>query len=292
MEHKHDVVVGVDGSPESLAAVDWAAWDAARRGRRLHIVHAYAWPVVHPPLGARRTPELDELVRHAADTIVAAAVARARAVSSQLPITTETPCEPAGAALVHASAWAGTVVVGSRGLGGFGGLLLGSVGAQVAAHAAGPVVVVRRGEPADAVEAGRVVVGIDGSHDAEHALRFAFEQASFRGVGLTTVHTYRWPESTGPGDMLPLVYDTEDLLDDERRALAESVCGWADKYPDVDVRRRTVRGAPAPILRRLSHGAELMVVGSRGCGGFTGLLLGSVSQALIHHAACPVAVVR
>ncbi|GAA1535328.1 universal stress protein [Dactylosporangium maewongense] len=292
MEHKHDVVVGVDGSPESLAAVDWAAWDTARRGRRLHIVHAYAWPVAHPSLGARRTPALDELVRHAADTVVDTAVARARTVSSQLPITTDTPIEPAAAALVHASGWAGTVVVGSRGLGGFGGLLLGSVGAQVAAHAAGPVVVVRQGEPAGAVEAGRVVVGVDGSHDAEHAMRFAFEQASFRGVGLTAVHTYRWPESTGPGDMLPLVYDTEDLLDDERRALAESVCGWADKYPDVDVRRRTVRGGAASVLRRLSHGAELMVVGSRGRGGFTGLLLGSVSQALIHHAACPVAVVR
>ncbi|MET7423675.1 universal stress protein [Dactylosporangium sp. NPDC005555] len=292
MEHKHDVVVGVDGSPESLAAVDWAAWDAARRGRRLHILHAYAWPVVYPPLAAYRTPALDKVVRDAAETVVGAAVARARTVASQLPITTATPFEPAGAALVHASEWAGTVVVGNRGLGGFSGLLLGSVGVQVATHAACPVVVVRPGDTTDAGEADRVVVGVDGSHDADRAMRFAFEQASFRGVGLTAVHTYIWPDATGPGDMLPLVYDTDDLLDDERRALAESICGWADKYPDVDVRRRTVRGGAAMVLKRLSHGAELMVVGSRGMGGFTGLLLGSVSQALLHHAACPVAVVR
>ncbi|MFF5234883.1 universal stress protein [Dactylosporangium sp. NPDC000521] len=295
MEQKHDVVVGVDGSPESLAAVDWAAWDAARRGRRLHIIHACAGPVADLPLDARQTPALDEIVRHAAETVVDIAVARARTVTSQLPITTATPFEHAGVALIDASGWAGTVVVGSRGLGGFSGLLLGSVGVQLAAHAAGPVVVVRRGDPTDAGEAGeagRVVVGVDGSGDTEHTLRFAFEQASYREAGLTAVHTYVWPHATGPGAMLPLVYDADDLFDDERRALMEMIGGWADKYPDVDVRHCTVRGNPAPVLKRLSHGAELMVVGSRGRGGFTGLLLGSVSQALIHHAACPVAVVR
>ena len=171
------------------------------------------------------------------------------------------------------------IVVGSRGLGGFSGLLLGSVGVQLAAHAGCPVVVVRRDGRADGPEAGRVVVGVDGSHDADRAMRFAFEQASFRGVGLTAVHTYIWPDSTGPGDMLPLVYDEDDLRDDERRLLAESVAGWTDKFPDVDVRRSVVRGTAAGVLTHLSHGAELLVVGSRGRGGFTGLLLGSVSQA-------------
>lgn len=292
MENQFDVVVGVDGSTESMAAVEWAAADAARRHRRLQIVHAYAWPVVYPPLGVHPTPSLDKAVRHAAERIVNSAVARARAVSADLSITTANPVQLAAAALLEASQRADTVVVGSRGLGGFSGLLLGSVGVQLAAHAMCPVVVVRRAAGTGGPEAGRVVVGVDGSHDAGHAMRFAFEQASFRGVGLTTVHTYLWPASTGPGDMLPLVYDEDDLRDDERRLLAESVSGWTDKYPDVDVRRSIVRGSAAGVLTHLSHGAELLVVGSRGRGGFTGLLLGSVSQALIHHAACPVAVVR
>jgi nucleotide-binding universal stress UspA family protein len=292
MENQFDVVVGVDGSQESLLAVDWAAADAARRHRQLQIIHAYAWPVVYPPLGAHRTVALDKAVRLSAEQVVNAAVARARAVAPELSIRTAMPVQLATAALLAASERADTVVVGNRGLGGFSGLLLGSTGVQLAAHAACPVIVVRAARAVDGPEAGRVIVGVDGSHDADRAVRFAFEQASFRGVGLTAVHTYLWPDSTGPGDMLPLVYDSEDLLDDERRALAESVSGWADKYPDVDVRRSTVRGGAATVLRHLSPGAELLVVGSRGRGGFGGLLLGSVSQAVIHHAACPVAVVR
>ncbi len=293
MEHQFDVVVGVDGSQESMAAVEWAAADAARRHRGLRIVHAYAWPVVYPPLGTHPTPAWDKAIRQAAEHIVGSAVAHARAVASGLTITTATPGQLAAAALLDATKRADAVVVGSRGLGGFTGLLLGSVGVQLAAHADCPVVVIRHGGGGgDGAEAGRVVVGIDGAHDAGRTMRFALEQASFRGIGLTAVHTYLWPDPTGPGDMLPLVYDEEDLRADERRALAESVTGWADKYPDVDVRQSTVRGGAAAVLTRLSRDAELLVVGSRGRGGFAGLLLGSVSQALIHHAACPVAVVR
>ncbi|WP_327002192.1 universal stress protein [Dactylosporangium sp. NBC_01737] len=274
MEHQVNVVVGVDGSAQSMEAVEWAAADAARRHRRLQIIHAC------PPHGAHPAPALDE------------AVARARAVSAELSITTSAPVQPAAVALLDASRWADTVVVGSRGLGGFGGLLLGSVGGQLAAHGACPVVVVRGDGRAGGPEAGRVLVGVDGSHDTDRAMRFAFEQASFRGAGLTAVHTYVWPGSTGPGDILPLVYDEDDLRDDERRLFAEAVAGWTDKFPDVDVRWCNVRGGAAGVLTRLSHGAELLVVGSRGRGSFTGLLLGSVSRAMLHHAACPVAVVR
>lgn len=293
MEQQSEVVVGVDGSPESMTAVEWAALDAARRHRRLHVVHAYAWPVVYPPLGAQQTPALRKAIREAAERVVDAAVARAGQAAAGVPVTTTLAVEPAATALLHAAQHADSVVVGSRGLGGFTGLLLGSVGVQLAAHAPCPAVVVRRaGEDSPGPEAGRVVVGLDGSHEADRAMRYALEQASFRGVGLTAVHTYMWPDTTGPGDMMPLVYDRADLRDDERRALAESVAGWADKFPDVEVRQSTVRGGAAGVLTRLSHGAELLVVGSRGRGGFTGLLLGSVSQAVIHHAGCPVAVVR
>ncbi|UWZ34156.1 universal stress protein [Dactylosporangium roseum] len=287
------VIVGVDGSPDSLRAVDWAAADALRRHRPLRIVHAFLWPAVYPPPALPVPPQLyEQTMREAAQQILDEAVTRARTVAPALDVGTDMPIQQAAAALVAASRHAATVVVGNRGLGGFTGLLLGSVGVELAAHAACPVVVVRHTDRPPGPEAGRVLVGVDGSHDAERALRFAFEQASFRGTGLTAVQVGPRPGTTGPDDLLPLVHDEETLQDFELRALAESVTGWVEKYPDVDVRRVAVRGRAAEVLTELSAGAELLVVGSRGRGGFTGLLLGSVSQAVIQHAACPVAVVR
>ncbi|WP_238012284.1 universal stress protein [Dactylosporangium sp. AC04546] len=287
------VVVGVDGSPDALRAVEWAAADAARRHRPLRIVHACVWPTVYAPMALPGPPALfEETMREAAEQIIDEAVTLARVVAPALEVSTEVPVKQPTAALVEASRHACAVVIGNRGLGGFTGLLLGSVGIQLAAHASCPVVVVRQADRPAGAEAGRVVVGVDGSHDAARALAFAFEQASFRGVGLTAVQAYRWPSSTGPGDLMPLVYDPAELRDDEDRALAEAIGGWAGKYPDVDVRRAAASGRPAEVLTELSAGAELVVVGSRGRGGFAGLLLGSVSQAVIHHAACPVAVVR
>ncbi|MEV0133281.1 universal stress protein [Dactylosporangium sp. NPDC050688] len=283
------VVVGVDGSPDSLDAVEWAAADATRRQRPLRVVHAFPWPAAFPPVPRHL---YEQAMRDNAEHILRAAVARARAVAPEVAISADTPVQQAAAALVAASQHASTVVVGNRGLGGFTGLLAGSVGVELAAHAACPVVVVRHADRPPGPEAGRVIAGVDGSQDAERALRFAFEQASFRGVGLTAVLAYLWPDSTGPGEMLPLVYDQDNLRDDERRALVESLAGWAERYPDVDLRTAAVRGRPAAVLTERSAGAELLVVGSRGRGGFTGLLLGSVSQAVIRHAACPVAVVR
>lgn len=286
------VVVGVDGSPDSLFAVEWAAADAQRRHRPLRIIHAFLWPMIYPPLAAPPSAVYEQAMRDAADSILRTAADRARAVAPDVRVTAELAVQQPAAALIAASRHAALTVVGNRGLGGFGGLLVGSVGVQVAAHAAGPVVVVRHSSVPPGREAGRVVVGIDGSTAADAALGFAFEQASFRGVGLSAVHAYLWPASTDPGDMLPLVYDQDDLRDEERRVLAEAVAGWAGKYPDVDVREVIVRGRTGAALRELSAGAELLVVGTRGHGGFTGLLLGSVSQAAIHHSACPVAVVR
>ncbi|WP_426512795.1 universal stress protein [Dactylosporangium sp. McL0621] len=292
MVPEHSVVVGVDGSRPSLDAVAWAAADASRRGRPLHILHAYVWPEVYAPMAAPVLGPYEQGLREVGAETLAAAENRARSVAPGIPLTTGTPVQSPVPALLNASEHAGVVVVGHRGLGGFAGLLLGSVGVQLAAHAACPVVIVRSDERPDGPEAGRVVVGVDGSNDADRALHFAFEQASYRGVGLTAVLAYLWPASTGPADMLPLPYDAGALREDERRALAESTSGWAEQYPGVDFRLVAVSGRSAPVLIERTAGAELVVVGSRGRGGFTGLLLGSVSQAVIHHAACPVAVVR
>lgn len=121
-----------------------------------------------------------------------------------------------------------------------------------------------------------VVVGVDGSKS-----------------GLVAVHAWTHPVSTGPGDMLPLVYDVNGVEAEEQRVLAESVAGWCDRYPEVPVAHRLVRGPTrTTLIDESARGAPLLVVGARGRDGFAGLLLGSVSQAVLHHAGCPVAVIR
>ncbi|WP_433605937.1 universal stress protein [Dactylosporangium sp. CA-139114] len=292
MVPQQSVVVGIDGSRPSLDAVAWAAADAARRNLPLHIVHAFVWPMLYTPIAAPVIVPYERGMHDVAAQILALAEDRARAVAPDVRLTTALQMQPPAQALLEAAEHARVLVVGNRGHGGFTGLLLGSLGVQLAAHAACPVVIVRHDDRPAGPEARRVVAGVDGSHDTEPALRFAFEQAASRGVGLTAVLAYLWPVSTGPGDLMPLAYDPDILREQERCTLAESTAGWIEKYPDVDFRSSVVPGRAAAKLAELSAGAEMLVVGSRGRGGFTGLLLGSVSQAVIHHAACPVAVTR
>ncbi|WP_037891651.1 universal stress protein, partial [Streptomyces viridochromogenes] len=177
------------------------------------------------------------------------------------------------------------------GLSRFGTLLLGSTAGHLAAHAACPVLVVR-GRPAPA---GPVLLAVDGSPAAHGAVEFAFAQASLHGTDLVALHA--WSTHTeraydGPGDPPFVTYDEDRLRDEEQRVLAEALGGLGERYPDVTVHRRLVRGRIRHTLIEASADAGLVVVGARGRGGFTGLLLGSVSQALLHHAHCPVAVVR
>jgi nucleotide-binding universal stress UspA family protein len=188
--------------------------------------------------------------------------------------------------LVAESRQAQLVVVGDRGLGGFTGLLLGSVAVGLAAHAASPVAVVRGAAPSPD---GQVVVGVDGSPTSEAALAAAYEAAAARRVRLVAVHT--WWDFLIDTTLAPLL-DWEAIEGDEHVLLAERLAGWAEKYPDVEVRRVVARDKPAHSLLQQATGAQLVVVGSRGRGGFAGLLLGSVSHSLLHHAPCPVLVVR
>ncbi len=131
-----------------------------------------------------------------------------------------------------------------------------------------------------------------GSAASDNAVGFAFEEAAYRGAALTALHTWTHPVAGEPGDMPPLVYDADRLEADEARVLIEALGGWRDKYPDVTVHRRLIRGHVRRTLIETSSRAQLVVVGSRGRSGFAGLLLGSVSQAVLHHAACPVAIIR
>ncbi|MDF3148806.1 universal stress protein, partial [Streptomyces sp. T21Q-yed] len=189
------------------------------------------------------------------------------------------------------SCTASLVVVGSRGLSRFGSLLLGSTAGHLAAHAACPVLVVR-GRPNPG---GPVLLAADGSPAARGAVEFAFAQASLHGTDLIALHA--WNTRTeraydSPADPPVVTYDEDRLRDEEQRVLTEALDGLGEKYPDVSVDRRLVRGRIRHTLIEASAEAGLVVVGARGRGGFAGLLLGSVSQALLHHAHCPVAVVR
>lgn len=290
------VVVGVDGSPDSTRAVQWAAADAARRKRPLHLLHAHEWPALaYPAAGLALPVAYETQTPDAVARMLQEATLQARDVDADLQITTESTIQLCVPAHLAASKHASLVVVGNRGLGGFAALLVGSTGAELAAHATCPVVIVRyREHPdrSDGTNTGRVVVGIDGSHDATDALGFAFEQAAFRDSGLTAVHAYQWQVAGQPDGIAPLAHGPDAVRDGERRALVETLAGWQEKYPQVDVRLDTVRGRAGGVLTAASAGAQLLVVGARGRGGFAGLLLGSVSQAAVHHAPCPVAVVH
>lgn len=285
------VVVGTDGSESSLEAVAAAALEARRRGTALRVVHAFAWPVPHHPLGGPpQFPDAD--MRALTDPLTARAVERARTVAPHVPVSRTVAAGDALTVLAGQSRAAQLVVVGSRGTGGFGGLLLGSTGVGLAAHARCPVLVVRgRPDPT-----GPVLLGVDGSPAAADAVAFAFDEAAVRGTGLVALHawtTWNVPVPPPPEDpALPYAYERGMLAQDEERLLAEALAGGAERYPHVRVERRPVREATRPALIDASGQAQLLVVGARGRGGFTGLLLGSVSQAVLHHAHCPVAVVR
>jgi nucleotide-binding universal stress UspA family protein len=284
---KAPVVVGVDGSAPSLAAVDVAAREAVLRDRPLTVVHAFSWPYVGVPVGLTPLGPLNGDRLRAAERVVRQAVHRAETAAPGVVVDGDAVIGSPAGALVERSRTAALVVVGHRGIEGFPGLLVGSVASQVAAHSAAPVLVVRgRPDPT-----GEILLAVDGSPRSDRAVGFAFEEAALRGAMLTALHTWTHPKPAEPGDMLPLVYDIPEVEAEEARVLTEALAGWHDKYPDVTVRRRLVRARTRPTLVEESSRAQLVVVGTRGHGGFAGLLLGSVSQAALHHSHCPVVIV-
>ncbi|WP_433353376.1 universal stress protein [Micromonospora saelicesensis] len=279
------IVVGVDGSPPSLHALDWATREAVARHRPLRIVHAFQWPLINELMGPPAVGPPDAGLQHAAEQILSAAADRARAAAPTLQVSTDLPADVPAAALIDASHDVDLVVVGHRGLGGFTGLLLGSVGVQTAAHAACPVIVLRDSDaghsPGTSDPArGQVVVGVDDSDLSSLAVDFAFAHAALHGTGVVAVHAHRTAVAAPDGP------------EGRARMLTDALAGYRDKYPNVPVLERLVHGRPGAVLIAESAGATLTVVGSRGRGGFGGLLLGSTSQDVLHHASSPVAIVR
>ncbi|WP_169982549.1 MULTISPECIES: universal stress protein [unclassified Microbispora] len=279
------IVVAVDGSKPATAALEWAADDARRRGAALRIVHVREpWAHEYP---FHAVEGFAQSYSEFCEGVLAAAAARAREIAPDLEVTTELAEGTVVETLRAGSSGAGALVVGSRGLGGFSGLVLGSVGLGLAGHAEIPVVVVRKPHRDEYHE---VVVGFDGSPHSEAALEFAFEEARARHGRVHAVYAWEMPTfspfAVGYGPVL------EEIYENESRAARLRLAPWRDKHPDVPLVESAVCGHPVPALADASLVADLVVVGSRGLGGVHGALIGSVSHAVLHRAHCPVAVVR
>ncbi|MFF3934710.1 universal stress protein [Streptomyces phaeofaciens] len=265
----HLIVVGVDGSSTSLTAVEAAATAAARRGAALRVVHADV--PVKPRLVV---PD------PASRTLVHEAAVHALDVAPEVAVTTAVVTGDAVHVLEAESRAADLIVVGSRGVGGIRGLLLGSTPVSLAAHSHCPVMTVREGHRTSG-DAGPVVLGVDGSPDGDEAVDVAFAEAARRQAELVAVHAWQ-PDEDSPG----IARESAEQL------LARAIAGRTDSCPDVTVRRDPAVGRAREVLLEASEPAQLLIVGARGRGGVAGLFLGSVSQAMMTHAHCPVVIVR
>lgn len=276
---RHAVVAAIDHGPAADRLTDVAVEQAERSQRPLHMLHATRIGLV--PWTIERLRAHEEIARRSYE--------RATQKAPKLVVTYASLVEDPSPALIAASRTASLVVVGAGGHGLPASVLLGATTHQVASHAHCPVMVVpERGEwPAD----GPVVVGVDAAEHSVPALEFAFAEASMRQAELVPVHTWWWDE---PGPFLAGAEDTEEwveVVETQKLLVAEMLAGWQEKYPDVRVNPTSVRGQAADVLEQVSANAQLVVVGSRGRGGFAGLLLGSVSSRLLHTAKCPTVVV-
>jgi nucleotide-binding universal stress UspA family protein len=283
------ITAGVDGTEESLAALAWAAREAVRRDLALRVVHAWRFQPDAAAEVADREAQA-EWVRAA----VREAVTDVSGRHPGLRVTSDVLEGDPADTLVAAAAEAELLVLGSRGHGAVVGFLLGSVGQQVIAEARRPVVLVRAGDRASAEVAGHeVVVGQHGSpEDSGPTLRFAFETAAARGASLRAVRAWTLPPvfSYSPAS-LKLLDDAGGLEPYEKKALADALAPWRERFPDVPVVEHVEIGSAGQVLLSVSGRAQLVVVGRRARRTAVGARIGSVAHGVLHHADCPVAVI-
>ncbi|KQX49856.1 MULTISPECIES: universal stress protein [unclassified Streptomyces] len=284
-----EIVAGVDGSPESLAAADWAAREALHRGLPLRLAHAWRWGPLDLPLVQDRATQ-----ERAAEAVLREAEATVAGRHPGLALSAEVLPDTPVAALLGAEKHAEMLVIGSRGHGAVAGFLLGSYGQQVIAGATRPVVAVRTrdGEPAEP-PTGHVLVGQLGSpEDSAAALGFAFATAAARGASVRAVRAWSLPPlyAYSPASMR-LADEAGGLVPYEEKALREALAPWCERYPDVPVTEHVELGSAGQVLLSGSGAAQLLVVGRRAERGAVGPRIGSVAHAALHLAPCPVAVV-
>ncbi|GAB3887612.1 universal stress protein [Kibdelosporangium lantanae] len=290
-DHRKPIVVGVDGSAAALAAARWAADEAALHQLPLRLVH-----VQPDPTGRYADATIENAVRPAlheqAEKWLRAAVDAVHDVDATLVPDVVHRIGDVVETFVGMSPAVAMIAVGGRGLGAFTGMLVGSTAGADAMHAACPVVVVRTPPLGHAIVGAPVVVGVDGSPASEAAIAYAFDEAARRGCALVAVHT--WEEVFLDPELRAdqIRFDTTALEDRERELLSQRLAGWPEKYPEVPVTQMVAKGHPVRILLEQAEQAQLVVVGSRGLGGYHGMLLGSISQSLVNYAQCPLVVVR
>lgn len=288
MSTSTQIVVGYDASPDSRAALDWAVREAASRHLGVRVVHCEpdmaAWDGAAatmsgaPVLATTLPPDDSSVLAQAAQAVAQAGV----------PVETVSTAGSPATALVEQSRTAVMVVIGSRGHGAISSAILGSTVSHVASHAHCPVIVVR----VQGASEGPVVVGVDGSPESEELVGWAIDHASRHGLALEVVHSYAIPVYPGVVPYVPPVEITEATAGFEQRVTSEVLAGWREKYPDVELTTTVAHGRPGPALVEATGRASLTVVGSHGRGAFLGMLLGSTSQSLLHHAKGSVAVIR
>lgn len=299
-QHTHPgIVVGVDGSTSSMVAVEWAARDAEMRNVTLKVVHIVGpvvvasdeWSDIPAPgdYAQWREDQARQVIEQAYQLAFAAGVpSRAPRVTTEVIL--QAPIVPT---MVELSKQAEMVVVGCRGQSAVASALLGSVSSGVVHRAHCPVAVVHDEDPLMARSPqAPVVVGVDGSPTSQLATEIAFDEADRRGVGLIALHAW---SDMGPVDFASMNWapiEWRNIQDQEEEVLAERLCGYQDRYPDVAVHKIVVSDRPAPRLLEQAQTAQLVVVGSHGRGGFPGMLLGSVSRAVVNSARIPVIVAR
>lgn len=281
------ILVGVDGSPDSEAAIRWATQEAVLRDQPIRLLHAIAPVVVTWPVAYLEASYIDSMESNGRDIIAQAQKTVEAAAGDKVPpIETHIVNAAAPSALVTASRDAYMTVSGCRGLGVLGRAFLGSVSSGLLHHGRGPIAIVRTDDAPAVDTTAPVLVGVDGSPASEDATALAFDEASRRGVPLIAMHA--WSDASFPS----IGSDWERYEEGGHRILAERLAGWQERYPDVQVQRRIVSDDPAARLVEASKEAQLVVVGSRGRGGFSSLVLGSVASKVAQAATAPVIVVR
>ncbi|MFJ2924089.1 universal stress protein [Streptomyces massasporeus] len=309
----HDIVVGVDGSAEGLAAAHWAAREAQRRGTGLSVIHVWR----HHPHPAPYVP-IDSTERDWHEQLLHEAVRSVSSAHPNLRITDRLLCDATVATLLKTAADADLLVLGSRGLGALGGFLTGSVSQRLVGRSPRPVVLVRAGRSAadehlpatDGVApeeipqtpCRQVVLGLQTDCPCDELIDFAFDAARRRDTGLRVVHALRTPLRPAPVPSMPLVSEVSEgpppvprpqaqALADAERTLTAVLRPWRQKYPTVPVSGTVVEGRATAVLVEAAQDAGLLVVGRRGIEHQAGAHTGPVTHAALHHVGCPVAVV-
>ena len=286
MAGKPNILVGVDGSREALQAAEWAAARAKLNNAQLQLVCAYALPSYTAASMESGFAVIDnDVIRASAQTVVDETLTHLAKLGYQAEGRVE-PGDPT-AVLVQLSEQADLIVVGTRGTGGFADRLLGATSSALPAYSRCPVVVVPgRGADQQFTPVKKIVIGVDGSSRSRKSLRRAIEEAALWGAQLTAVDAVPMASSAGVLAWLPATVDRESILRDVRDEL-KAICKAESAGSGVEIHAHALDGNPAALLTEFSTAVELVVVGTRGRGGFAGVLMGSTSQSVLAHSTCP-----